>query len=195
MTATPCPTLKKKQASRHEEFKSPKTGNVFSIRPWKAQDRDAVASIISSTLQEYGLLFDDEGADKDAVQVETFYENNGGEFYVVTTGSTIVGSGGFLPAKCEGGNVKAVEIRKMYLDRRWRGNGLGKRLLAFLEKRVRTRGYSVALVETANVLKEACGLYVACGYREGWPDECGEGETARCDAIYSKVLEDEDTIS
>ncbi len=58
----------------------------------------------------------------------------------------------------------AAEIKRMWVDRRWRGAGLGSRLLRHLESTARDRGYAVARLDTHSSLAEAIAMYERAGY-------------------------------
>jgi putative acetyltransferase len=72
-------------------------------------------------LEQYGLPFEPNGADRDAIEVEDFYlREERGEFWVVVDrNGKLVGSGAYYEV---GGSEKAVEIRKMYLLPEARGS-------------------------------------------------------------------------
>jgi putative acetyltransferase len=150
----------------------------FVIRDWEASDRDTAAEVISSILVEYGLNWEPTEADRDVVEVEQFYQNAGGEFWVVEQQGQLVGTAAYYPIS-RGNN--AVEVRKMYLIPAVRGQGLGKFLLQQLESAIAKRGYQEIWVETASVLKEAVKLYESSGYQP-----TTEVETERCDRAYVK---------
>lgn len=150
----------------------------FLIRSWERRDRQAAFELISSVLSEYGLTQEPEGADRDVLEVETYYQN--GEFWVVERNGKLVGTGAYYPIQ-RGHN--AVEIRKMYLLAEVRGVGLGKFLLKELEQAIAAKGFDQIWIETASVLKEAVQLYERNGYQPG------DGvETERCDRVYFKDL-------
>ena len=154
----------------------------YLIRSWQSSDREAVVKIISSVLAEYGLAFDDQEADKDVVEIESYYEAVGGKFWVVEADDQIVGTAAYYPIQ-RGNN--AVEIRKMYLLPSVRGQGLGKYLLKALEKQIKAQGYQEIWLETASCLQEATRLYEKNGY------QLGQGvETARCDRVYVKQVDE-----
>lgn len=158
----------------------------FVIRAWQPADRQAVARLVEQVLTEFGLGFEPEGTDRDAVQVEAAYWDTGGEFWVVEHQSHIVGSGGYHPcARGEG----AVELRKMFLLPEVRHQGLGRRLLRSLEASAAQRGFSELWLETASVLKGAIALYEGSGYLPSTGVE-----TQRCDRIYVKRLRPLDPI-
>ena len=152
----------------------------FLIRNWQRGDRTVTADLIHCVLTEYGLPWQPESADLDVVEVEKFYLEVGGEFWVVEQEGEIVGTGAYYPI--ERGN-NAVEIRKMYLLTQARGKGLGKFLLQQLEGAIAAQGFLEISLETASVLSEAVRLYESSGYQR-----IQDVETARCDLAYVKVI-------
>lgn len=152
----------------------------FLIRDWREEDRDGAALVIRKVLEEYGLPWQPEIADRDVIEVESSYLAVGGEFWVVEQDAVIVGTAAYQPI-ARGKN--AVEIRKMYLLPQIRGKGLGRYLLAQLENAIAIKDYQEIWIETASVLKEAVKLYEFNGYQPA------DGvETERCDLVYLKQL-------
>jgi putative acetyltransferase len=152
----------------------------FLIRSWEKRDRIPASEVIRSSLAEYGLGWEADGADKDVIQVEEYYFNTGGEFWVVEQQNQIVGTAAYYPIS-RGEN--AVEIRKMYLLPHVRALGLGKCLLQQLEEVITSRNYREIWIETASILAEAVKLYESNGYIPATGVE-----TARCDRVYVKKL-------
>jgi putative acetyltransferase len=152
----------------------------YLIRDWQQDDRETVVRLIGGVLQEYNLTWQPEEADKDVIEIERYYLEAGGEFWIVERERQIIGTGAYYPISR---GKKAVEIRKMYLLPIARGKGLGKYLLQELEKAIIKRGFNEIWIETASVLKEAVCLYEKNGY------EPNIGiETKRCDRVYRKKL-------
>jgi putative acetyltransferase len=152
----------------------------FLIRDWRDSDRTDAANVIKTVLEEYGLPWQPESADRDVIEVESAYLAVGGEFWVVEQELTIVGTAAYQPI-ARGHN--AVEIRKMYLQSEVRGKGLGKYLLTQLELAIAVKDYQEIWLETSSILKKAVELYERNGY------EPAEGvETDRCDLVYLKRL-------
>ncbi|EAW34892.1 GNAT family N-acetyltransferase [Lyngbya sp. PCC 8106] len=152
----------------------------FIIRSWQKSDREIAFNLIASILSEYGLGCEPTGADQDVYHVEQFYQQTGGEFWVIEHQNQIVGTAAYYPIK-RGQN--AVEIRKMYLLPTVRGQGLGKFLLTHLEETIKAKGFQEAWIETASVLTVAIQLYESHGYQP-----TTGVETERCDRVYKKVL-------
>jgi putative acetyltransferase len=153
----------------------------YTIRSWQPDDRQAAADVIKNALAEYGLGWEPDGADRDVLEIEEYYLALGGEFWVVEDRGEIVGTSAYYPYPHRG--EKAVEIRKMYLQSKIRGQGLGRYLLAELERSILARGYNQIWIETASILTTAVKLYETNGY------QLTTGvETLRCDLIYVKYL-------
>jgi putative acetyltransferase len=152
----------------------------FLIRDWKEGDRSSAAQIIGAVLSEYGLGWEPNGADRDVLEVEEYYLKAGGEFWVIEYQNQLVGTSAYYPTKRA---EKSVEIRKMYLQPKVRGYGLGKYLLQQLEAAIASRGFQQIWIETASVLVEAVKLYESNGYQPATGVE-----TSRCDRVYVKLL-------
>lgn len=82
-----------------------------------------------------------------------------GAFLVLLDDGVVVGCGGLH--RLDGG---PAEIKRMWLDPRLRGLGMGRRLLADLESAARDLGCSDVVLDTNDVLTEAIAMYRAAGY-------------------------------
>lgn len=162
----------------------PVTYQDFVIRSWQPSDRQAVAALVRVVLAEYGMGFEPDHTDRDAIHVESAYWQTGGEFWVVEKAGAIVGSGGFHPIDR---GEHSAELRKMFLLREARGVGLGKFLLHHLEQAAFKQGVQQMWLETATVLKEAVQLYETNGYHPP-TGEHAQGSVPRCDRLYVKTL-------
>lgn len=105
----------------------------YSVRHWTPGDREAAAEVVRRCLEPYGLSFEPQGADRDAVEVEEHYESGGrGEFWVVVEELTgrLIGTAGYHQIRDSSSEeLKCAEIRKMYLLPEARGKKLGRTLL------------------------------------------------------------------
>jgi GNAT superfamily N-acetyltransferase len=82
-------------------------------------------------------------------------------------GVFVVGYVGEEPAVCGAlrPHEAAVEIKRMFVASAFRGLGLGRRMLEFLETEARRRGYTRAVLETGDNQPEAISLYRSAGWR------------------------------
>jgi putative acetyltransferase len=62
-------------------------------------------------------------------------------------------------------NEDTVEIKRMYIDTKFRGQGLSKIILGELENLAKESGYKNTILETGNKQPEAIGLYKKSGYK------------------------------
>lgn len=150
-----------------------------AIRRAGREDTDAARALVFGVLAEHGFTPEPAGTDADLADLEAGFLADGGLFDVA------IDPDGRLAACCgmkvmEGGRI---ELRKMYVRRDARGQGLGTRLLDRALAWARARGHARVELETASRLVEAIALYEKAGFvpRPGKPDTC------RCDRAF--VLE------
>lgn len=108
---------------------------------------------IAEMAQRYG------GGGPAPLRTEEFEPPAGG-FVMATLAGVAVGCGGFRSLA-----PGVAEIKRMYVDPDVRRRGVGARVLAFLEERVKVAGYREAWLETGTEQPDAVSLYVAAGYR------------------------------
>ena len=105
----------------------------------------------------------------------------GGRFVVGYIGTEPAATGGFRRVDSE-----TVEIKRMYVVPRWRGQGLSRQVLARLESLAREAGATRVVLETGMKQPEAMQLYETSGYEriEGFGYYCG----AELSVSYGKTL-------
>lgn len=81
-------------------------------------------------------------------------------------------------------NETACELRKMYVRRDQRGQGLGQRLLDRALAFARGRRFRRMELETASVLKEAMAMYEKAGFVQ----QPHAPHVPRCDRAYAMEL-------
>lgn len=132
-------------------------------------------------LKEYGLKPDPTSTDADLEDIKSSYFERGGTFLVLEAeDSSIIGAYGLFPMENQ-----TCELRKMYLHKAYRGQGLGKFLLEDALSRAKQLGFKEMILETASVLKEAIALYKSYGFMEFQPVHLSD----RCDQAYVLILE------
>jgi len=146
------------------------------LRPARNKDCEKVASLVYSVLAEYNLRPDPQATDADLSDIEHFYFQRGGTFYVLQEkDGSIIGAYGLYPIDQE-----TCELRKMYLHRSYRGKGWGKFLLEHALSQARKLHFKKVTLETASVLKEAINLYKSYGF-VGYKSE---HLSSRCDQAF-----------
>jgi len=153
-----------------------------SIRPIETGDDAAVANIVRTVLAEFGCS--GEGfacADPELPQMSSHYPGGSARFFVLARGDELVGCGGF--SRLSGADPDTCELQKMYFRPAIRGQGIGRRFLAFLLAQIRQAGYHRVYLETIQEMQAARHLYGAFGFR---PLESHLGATGhhRCDCPY-----------
>jgi N-acetylglutamate synthase-like GNAT family acetyltransferase len=89
-----------------------------------------------------------------------FAEANRSDFWVVESEHGVVGTFGI---ERHSGDV--TELRRMYLDRDYRGRGLAPKMLSHAEARASELGFSKMIVSTAEVQNAALRFYQNSGFR------------------------------
>lgn len=79
---------------------------------------------------------------------------------LVYNGDSPIGCVGFKRYDNESAEVKRVFIKNGY-----RGKGISRRLMNFLEDKAKEKGYRSLILETGEPLIEAMGLYSSIGYK------------------------------
>lgn len=151
-----------------------------AIRRAVGADSGPARELVFGVLAEYGLVPEPAGTDADLMDLQAGFLDGGGMFDVaIAPDGGIVGCCG-MKDRGDG----RVELRKMYVRRDARGQGLGRRLLDRALAWGRARGYPRVELETASVLKEAIALYETAGFvaRPGKPETC------RCDRAFALEL-------
>jgi GNAT superfamily N-acetyltransferase len=92
---------------------------------------------------------------------DVFSEAKRNAFWIVQGQEGIVGSFGI-----ERRNDTDTELRRMYLDRRYRGSGIAKRMLDCAEERARSFGFTKMLASTAEIQRAADRFYRQHGFRQ-----------------------------
>jgi len=90
---------------------------------------------------------------------DIFSETRRNAFWVVETRGRIIGMFGI-----ESRGDEATELRRMYLDRHFRGKGIAQRMLQRAEMRARELGFSKLILSTAEVQGAAIAFYRKSGY-------------------------------
>lgn len=90
--------------------------------------------------------------------IETTYSGRSG-FWIAVDGSKVIGTSALL----EYDNNNAI-LKRMYLSKRYRGKGIGYRLLDEAISFARTKMYSEILLDTTRTMVQAQKLYTAFGF-------------------------------
>lgn len=143
------------------------------LRAIKAQDSPAVAQLIRTSLEEFGL--DKPGTaycDPQLDCLSDYYDSlKRAAYFVVEESGEIVGSGGFAPI-----SEDIAELQKLYVAANQRGKGISSLLLKTIFAEAKNEGYQKLYLETANELSSAVVVYEHFGFEhleESLPNEAG----------------------
>jgi GNAT superfamily N-acetyltransferase len=146
------------------------TADPVTFRRYQATDYSPVASLwtrINRELAPVGMekLFEQYIAmtiDGELKQLlEVFSETKRNAFWVVASPNGIVGSFGI-----ESRGVSDTELRRMYLDKDYRGSGIAQRMLDRAEAEARSLGFTRMIVSTARIQKAADRFYRKSGFQQ-----------------------------
>ena len=79
-----------------------------------------------------------------------------------------------------------AEIKRMYTLPEYRGKGVAKAILNQLELWAKEEGYSVAILETGHLQKDAIGLYQKLGYQV--IENCGQYAGVENSICMKKII-------
>lgn len=152
----------------------------FQFRHATNQDGPGIWALISSVLAEYGIDACQRTTDSDLVDIESSYGVTGGAFFALLDNGVVIGT-----VALHRQSAKTCELCRMYLNSRYRGLGLGRRLLEAALEEARASGYEEVVLETAAVLTEAIGLYRSAGFRQA----CQQPKGGNCDLVMRRHLD------
>jgi putative acetyltransferase len=137
----------------------------YVLRPIRADDDPAVASVIRAVMPEFGARgpgFAINDPEVDAMCAA--YPAPRAVYFVVDVDGRVLGGGGVGPLS--GAADDTCELRKMYLLPEARGLGAGKELLARCIVEARVRGYRRMYLETLKGMDAAQRLYTRFGFTQ-----------------------------
>lgn len=132
----------------------------FACRAATNEDTDKIIDLVKSILTEFHFNFDSESSEKDLLDIEKIYINTGGTFIVIENSrNDIIGTIALLRL-----DSKNCKLRKMYVDRNFRGLGLGDRLMTQALAKATELNFKTVYLETVHSMKAAISLYRKYGF-------------------------------
>lgn len=141
-----------------------------TFRRYRIADYDAVAALwtrINRELAPSGMeeMFERYIAtiiDGELKQLtEVFSDTKRNAFWVVESADEIVGCFGI-----ESHGADDTELRRMYLDKPYRGGGNAQRMLDYAQGEARALGFTKMILSTAEIQRSALRFYRKSGFRE-----------------------------
>jgi ribosomal protein S18 acetylase RimI-like enzyme len=89
------------------------------------------------------------------------WQQAGGNFFVASCGSKLVGLGGLAPQ-----NPRSAELCKLHVDSQWQGRGIGRLIAVELVECARRAGFSEVELHVTATQTAAIALYRSLGFRQ-----------------------------
>lgn len=142
---------------------------AFSIRRFQPTDATAVRAMfieINRDLAPEGheAAFEryiDMSLAEEIDRIEAYYGERRGSFHVVISNGLLIGMLGLEPA-----GEEAMELRRMYVDRRFRGSGVASAMLVHAEGECRRTDCLRLVLSTSERQKAALAFYRRSGFRQ-----------------------------
>ncbi|MEX0928772.1 MAG: GNAT family N-acetyltransferase [Balneolales bacterium] len=131
------------------------------IREAQQDDIPELAGIIKDVFEEYGFLFHYQTELPDFVGFDSFYRNSSNSLFVVEHEDVLAGCGALKLESGEG------VITRVYLRKKFRGKGLGKKLVCHLIDTAKSAGASSVVLWTDTRFTVAHRLYTSLGFSPG----------------------------
>jgi len=124
------------------------------------QDSDVARTALTHYYDELNRRFP-QGSDPGAPSGP----EHGAHYIAAISDGQPVGFGGIRPLE-SGDDGPVAEVKRMWVDDRWRGAGLGSRILRHLETLAAEHGFARVRLDTNGNLGEAIALYERTGYAQ-----------------------------
>ena len=136
----------------------------MNIRLITPDDNAAMAAILRTSLEEYGLnipgtAYFDESTDK----LYQSFQLSKSAYFIAEENGVILGGAGIYPT--DGLPLTTVELVKMYMASASRGKGIGKMLILKCMEFAKSCGYSNIYLETMPELSAAVAAYKKLGFK------------------------------
>lgn len=134
----------------------------MEYKPLTPQYDADLAGLIRSSLKAHrldipGTVYFDEGLD----HLSGYYDNPGRAYYVLINEDVLIGGIGLAEFN---GFDKCCELQKLYLSDEAKGQGLGYKMIKYIEDKARELGYEQMYLETHTNLEAAIHIYKKMGY-------------------------------
>ncbi|MBL4906934.1 MAG: GNAT family N-acetyltransferase [Sneathiella sp.] len=96
---------------------------------------------------------------KEIGRISDYYAEKQGNFWVATCDTDLVGMFGLEPS-----GANSMELRRMYVNRDWRRQGIAQKMLQFAEDTCRSAGIRRLDLSTSELQGEALSFYRNAGY-------------------------------
>lgn len=134
--------------------------DILRIRAATDADANGLISLISNVFSEYpGCVIDLETLDRDLLAIRGYVRERGGDFWVAEQGDRVVGCIGYTQPK-----PGVVELKRLYVARAARKQGLGQRLYALILAAAKAHGARAIECWSDTRFKDAHDFYLKRGF-------------------------------
>ena len=137
------------------------TPPAFRVEPATTADAAQVIELIGRVFVEYGFIFDRGMEVPDLLEFASHYLPPKGAFFVIRIGEAVVGSVGI--ERLEGATA---EIHRLYVDRSFRGQGMGRALVEAVLAWCRNESLKRLVLWSDTRFERAHVLYERMGFRK-----------------------------
>lgn len=135
------------------------------IRSIQKSDNEAIARVIRDVLTEHGVnkpgtVFTDPTTD----QLFELFQTENSVYFIVEEAGEILGGCGIYPTA--GLPDGCIELVKLYIDKKARGKGLGRKLMEISIDEAKKLNCKSVYLETLPELSNAVGLYQDLGFKK-----------------------------
>ena len=158
----------------------------IKFREIRLEDNEIICSIIRTVLEEYdGKREGTAYYDKDTENMFEAYQNQKGIYYVALVDGEIAGGGGINLLKNADNNT--AELQKFYILSKYRGLGIGKKLVEKSIDFAKTKKYDEIYLESFPNMKAALSMYSKFGFKHIETKMGGTGHSS-CDIQMLKKI-------
>lgn len=150
-------------------------------RLFEPEDAEAFHDLNIAWIEQHFAV--EEKDRKTLEQPEKYILGAGGRIIVAELDKTVVGTAALTPISPD-----KVELAKMCVDASARGAGIGKAIMARVDKEAKEMGAKTIWLESNTVLDAAMHLYKACDYQELSSNDCTPSPYERCNIQMEKQL-------
>ncbi len=158
----------------------------MEIRNILSKDNAAMAKIIRNSLEEFnaakpGTVYFDKTTD----HLSDVFFTPRSAYFVIDVDGSLAGGAGIFPT--EGLPADTCELVKMYVAKKFRGNGYGQMLMEKCIRQAKENGFKKIYIESMPELKNALGMYEKNGF-EYISHSLGNSGHTGCDLFMIKNL-------
>tara|TARA_R110002124_G_scaffold251205_3_gene416408 strand:+ start:17842 stop:18309 length:468 start_codon:yes stop_codon:yes gene_type:complete len=153
----------------------------MNIRNANHRDRNKIIRLVKTILKEFEFECCPYTSESDLHNLNGEYFENDGAFPIAEDDSNQLIATGALKRI----DVGYFKIRKMYVDKAYRGKGYGKEILISLLEVTRKKGSTTIVLETCDVMVAAKNLYKSFGFKV--TDQ--KPSSPRCDITMIKEID------